>query len=391
MKPRLHARLRRAADAQRRLLRRAPVDGRLLSNRAGSRARRRGSTARPARPACRATRPARRTTSGPTTRPIRACCCSSAFIGNLVPGTGSQINGMVADGYPGMRPGEYFDFTPLVAAPRVGFAWDINGDGKQALRASTGIFYAIPTRGAVGELHRRAAGGVHPRRSSGRRSTTSRTSRPRARRSSRPRSTSHVRRRRDAVAREVLQPERDLPARHRLQHHGRSGLRRLLDLRGRPDGRHQPAGEQPVPAGGSEPDVQRQRAVDTNLLRTNYPGMGSINKWIDARDGNTVNNNTLRYNAMQVSVQRRLNRGLQMGLAYTLARGEGWTGYNQDILAADPTGALNRLRFWGPTGNNRHAQPDRQLQLHDPERAAGHAGASSGSCATGRSRASRSS
>ena len=72
----------------------------------------------------------------------------AAFIGNLVPGTGSQINGMVADGYPGMRPGEYFDYSPLVAAPRVGFAWDINGDGKQALRASAGVFYAIPSRGA---------------------------------------------------------------------------------------------------------------------------------------------------------------------------------------------------------------------------------------------------
>ena len=94
-------------------------------------------------------------------------------------------------------------------------------------------------------------------------------------------------------------------------------------------------------------------ALDTNFLRTNYPGMGAINKWRDAKDGYTVNNNTLRYNAMQVNVQRRLNRGLQMGLAYTLAKGVGWTGYNQDYLDADPTGALNRLRLWGPTGNNR--------------------------------------
>jgi hypothetical protein len=56
---------------------------------------------------------------------------------------------------------------------------------------------------------------------------------------------------------------------------------------------------------------------------------------------------------MQVSVQRRLNRGLQMGVAYTLAKGDGWTGYSPDIIEADPTGALNRLRFWGPTANNR--------------------------------------
>ena len=32
-----------------------------------------------------------------------------------------------------------------------------------------------------------------------------------------------------------------------------------------------------------------------------------------------------------------------MGLAYTLANGEGWTGYNPDILEADPTGELNRI------------------------------------------------
>jgi hypothetical protein len=74
---------------------------------------------------------------------------------------------------------------------------------------------------------------------------------------------------------------------------------------------------------------------------------------MDAKDGNTVNNNILQYNALQLSVQRRLNRGLLAGLAYTRASGWGWTGYNQDILAADPTGRLNKLQFWSPTSNNR--------------------------------------
>ena len=93
--------------------------------------------------------------------------------------------------------------------------------------------------------------------------------------------------------------------------------------------------------------------MDTNTLRTNYPGLGSIIQWKDVKDGFTVNNNTLRYNAMQLNVQRRLHQGLQMGLAYTLAKGVGWNGYNQDYLDADPTGALNRLRLWGPTANDR--------------------------------------
>ena len=39
------------------------------------------------------------------------------------------------------------------------------------------------------------------------------------------------------------------------------------------------------------------------------------------------------YNALQLQVQRRLSKGLQMGLAYTLAKGEGYgtaanTGYD---------------------------------------------------------------
>jgi hypothetical protein len=81
--------------------------------------------------------------------------------------------------------------------------------------------------------------------------------------------------------------------------------------------------------------------------------MGEIQQWFDEKDGFTVNNNLLRYHSMQVNVQRRLNRGLQMGLAYTLAKGEGWNGYSPEILEADPSGELNRLKYWGPTANNR--------------------------------------
>ena len=55
-------------------------------------------------------------------------------------------------------------------------------------------------------------------------------------------------------------------------------------------------------------------AISTDLLRTVYPGMGSLNKWLDAKDGNTIDNKLLQYNALEVSVQRRLNRGLEAGL-----------------------------------------------------------------------------
>ena len=107
-------------------------------------------------------------------------------------------------------------------------------------------------------------------------------------------------------------------------------------------------------------------ALATNLLRTTYPGMGTITEWMDNRDFGNINTMSLRYNAMQLSVQRRLNRGLQMGLAYTLADGVGWNGYNPDVLEADPTGELNRIFFWGPTANNRKHNLTAELQLRDP-------------------------
>ena len=191
MKPRLHARLRRAAHAHRRLLRRAQVDRRLLRAELGSASQ----APRLYAPTCTTGVPGNQTCAANNQRAYDPANPSvllpSAFIGNLVPGTGSQINGMMADGYPGMRPGEYFELHRRSWRRRAsGFAWDINGNGKQALRASTGIFYAIPTRGRVGEVTSASAPAAFTRvRSSGRRSTTSRTSRPRARRSSRRRST----------------------------------------------------------------------------------------------------------------------------------------------------------------------------------------------------------
>jgi len=276
---------------------------------------------------------------------------SSAFIGNIVPGSGTQINGMVADGYPGMRPGEYFEFTPLVAAPRVGVAWDINGNGKQALRASGGTFYAIPTRGAwegyVGtapaafnrQVRWATFSDIENFATSGKTFVET-----------------------PITAQYAGGETRTLEKSYNLNltYQRDIGFNTTAEVAyvgswtyggGRTDDINRPVNN--VYLLGTPGALFNNNQVDINTLRTNYPGIGAINKWRDVKDGFTVNNNTLRYNAMQVNVQRRLHQGLQMGLAYTLAKGVGWNGYNQDYLDADPTGALNRLRLWGPTANDR--------------------------------------
>ena len=57
------------------------------------------------------------------------------YLGRLVPGTGNFTNGMeVFDGTPQRK-------NPFKLAPRLGFAWDVTGDGRTAVRGGAGVFY----------------------------------------------------------------------------------------------------------------------------------------------------------------------------------------------------------------------------------------------------------
>ncbi len=275
----------------------------------------------------------------------------SVYVGNLVPGSGELTNGMVADGYPGRRGGEYFSFQPFVAAPRLGFAWDIKGDGRQALRASTGIFYAIPTRGqwegyvnvAPASFTRVVQWGqfsdIENFATSGKNFVEN------------PFNSQYA----DGGVRSL-----DKSYNVNVAYQREVGFNTTAEVAyvgswsyagGRTEDINRPVNAVFMLANPN--NLFNNTAKATNLLRTTYPGMGAINKWFDAADGNNVNSNTLRYHSMQASLQRRMTRGLAMGAAYTLAKGWGWNGYEPLLLDADPSGDLNRLFYWGPTADNR--------------------------------------
>ncbi len=95
---------------------------------------------------------------GRSTRGSRPVFLNRALIGTVVPGVGSIANGQWADGlanHPtnpdsGKKDGWYYDYPMWSYAPRVGLAWDVFGDGKTAIRASTGVFYNFVNRDKYG-------------------------------------------------------------------------------------------------------------------------------------------------------------------------------------------------------------------------------------------------
>ena len=72
--------------------------------------------------------------------PVTGQTLNQIYIGAYVPNTGNTANGLVLQTDPGVPRG----FRELLAPapePRVGFSWDLTGEGKMVLHSSAGMFH----------------------------------------------------------------------------------------------------------------------------------------------------------------------------------------------------------------------------------------------------------
>ena len=272
--------------------------------------------------------------------------------GTVVPGSGDLTNGIRVDGRPGKKnPGTYYDYNNVFWGPRIGFAWDVRGDHKEAIRASAGLFYDFPRGGNSSFIgtapvsYNQVVNNITMDQlaafSTGGQLTFSQNP--------------------VGGAKASLEGDRHtLPTSYQVNvaYQRDLGFSTTAEVAyvgnfTRNSRRNFNLDVLPLYSIANPNNQFNQAALSQNYMFTKFPGMANIADFADDLE-------TLRYHSMQISLQRRYARGLQMGLAYTLSKGEGMSGW--DPYTADPNLTINfggtrmqggkdalRQRYWGPT------------------------------------------
>jgi hypothetical protein len=225
--------------------------------------------------------------------------------GTVVPGSGLTANGMKADGISGK--GDYYKYPMAEFAPRFGFAWDITGDSKTALRGSAGVFYNRPGKGGYGSFF----GGPPVIDTSTIRFATLDTLQSLASVASvAPVSGVGI------VDNGMRQLERAYQANLTFQRD--IGFNTVVDIAYvanyiRNSSRSVNLNYVPYATYASPSSQFNNTELSSIYLATAYPGMGNLNyTFTDLA--------SLDYNALQTQISHRLSKGLQFGMSYTLSR-----------------------------------------------------------------------
>jgi hypothetical protein len=248
--------------------------------------------------------------------PVTGAILPAVFIGGFVPGSGDPFNGMVQetdDSYPN----GFKDQEPVLFEPRIGFAYDLTGDAKTAIRGGFGVFHNIRAAGGtLRTLTQQPPVQLNPSVFYGDMSTylnSTGTTFP-----------SNV----AGWVKDVKTPvlynfsigvQRDLGWGTVADVAYVGSLQRNLEQRRNIN--RVPAGARFLP---QNLDPTTGRPLPDNFFRP-FPGFGNI----DLRDNDGIAN----YHSLQVAANRRFSRGFQFGLAYTYSRVKGTANVDGNEVA----------------------------------------------------------
>jgi hypothetical protein len=253
--------------------------------------------------------------------PVNGQLLPAVLIGAFVPGTGDPYNGMVL-GRDDNYPRGFKEQQPVQVQPRFGFAWDVKGDGKWAVRGSAGVFNQtrVSANAIWTDVARNPPIADNPRIFYGNMDTllsSAGTLFP-----------SNV---------TGFDPDAPTPVTYNytVSIQKDIGLGTVVDVAYVGSvSRHlqQLRNINQIPYRARHVDVNSQNANPTvantalpdDFLRP-FPGYGNITYYENAGLSN--------YNALQVAVNRRFIRGLQFGVAYTYSKAMDYTDGDRDGVA----------------------------------------------------------